>query len=311
MVTRMLRTAQRAQSRWASFAIFLIFISVLTVQGALAAPSPGLYLQQAIALYNKGDCVKAIGLLKKAIAADPKFVRAYTWMGFCYAKLGRSGDAIEAFNRVVALAPRSDDARLAREWISRLEKPAAKPTQRPAARPTRPPIVAQPTPAPMPTVVETGPVYLAAMASATGINDDNRARQVQLAGETYRRALVERRSWWQGKLTAEREWKIVFTLQGRYIRFHALAGVEDGAPLQFTASFEVRGDGRLLFEGQPKYAGEPPDSLDIDVNGVQRLELLVRGKDLLHSREVSVIWADPYLDPRLAAPAPVSSPPGP
>jgi tetratricopeptide (TPR) repeat protein len=285
-----------------------MLISVLTVEGAVAAPSPSAYVQQAITLYNRGDCVKAIDLLKKAIAATPKFVRAYTWMGFCYAKLGRNNDAIAAFSRVVALAPGSDDAKLASQWIARLQQPAAKPTQRPVARRSPPP--AQPTPAPTPAVVETGPVYLAAMAAAGGVGEGNRVRQAQLGGEVYRRALVERRSWWQGKLAAEREWRVVYALQGRYVRFRALAGVEDGAPLQFTASFEVRGDGRLLFDGQPKYAGEPPDSLDLDVTGVQRLELIVRGKDLLHSRELSVIWADPYLDPRPATvqPAPSASP---
>ena len=293
----MLRAAQRACCVW----VLLILGANLAnpLSGALAGPSAQTYVEQAITLYNKGETVKAIDLLKKAVAADARYARAYTWLGFCYAKLGRNQDAIAAFNRVVALAPNSDDARIAKQWIARLQRPAAKPPA-PAASPLPPP------PAP-----QAGQVYLVTLPAAAGVTEDNRPRQVQLFGEVYRRSLVERRNWWQGRRAIEREWRVVYNLQRRYARFRALAGVEDGSPPEFTASFEVRADGNALFEGRPKRAGDVPDNLDLDVTGVLQLELIVRGKDPRHTRDLSVVWADPYVDSRPTVTQPVPSPAGP
>ncbi len=297
----MLRAAQRALSRWALLILGVILATPLSgVEGALARPSAQAYVEQAIALANKGDCVKAIDLLKKAVAADSRYVRAYTWLGFCQAKLGRNKEAITAFNRVITLAPASDDATFARQWIARLQQPSGKPPT-PAARPA-------PSPSPSPP----GPVYLVALPAATGVTEDNKPRQVQLFTVVYQRALVERRNWWQGRRAVEREWRAVYNLQRRFTRFRALAGVEDGSPSEFIASFEVRADGNTLFEGKPKRAGDIPDNLDLDVTGALQLELIVRGRDQLHTRDLMVVWADPYVDPRPAAqPSPALSPAGP
>jgi hypothetical protein len=262
----------------------------------LAAPSAQAYVEQAIALYNRGECVKAVGLLKRAVAANPRYVSAHSWLGFCYAKLGRAREAVAAFSRVVSLAPKSEDARVARAWIARLQPAtAARPT------PTSTPARAAPTP---------GLVYLVVMPAAAGVTENNRPPNVQLFGVTYRRALVERRNWWKGRRDGEREWRVVFNLQRRFSRFRALAGVEDGTPGEFTAAFEVRADGNVLFSGKPKRVGDVPDNLDLDVSGALQLELIVRGYDALHTRDLSVIWADPSLDPRtvVAAPSPALSP---
>jgi hypothetical protein len=258
-------------------------------------------VEQAIAQYNKGDCVNAIDLLKKAVAVDARYVRAYSWLGFCYAKLSRNKDAIAAFNRVISLAPKSEDARVARIWIGRLQQPSA-------MRPT-----ASPTPRASPTAQQAAPVFLVTLPAAAGVTEDNRVREVQLFGIVYQRAIVERRNWWQGRQANEREWRVVYNLQRRFTRFHVVAGVEDGSPPEFTASFEVRADGNPLFEGKPKRSGDVPDTLDLDVTGVLQLELLVHGKDQLHTRDLTVVWADPSVDsrPAPARPSPVPAPAGP
>ncbi len=292
----MLRAAQRA--RGISTLLILLIILVLPLDGmreALAGPSAQAYVEQAITLYNKGECVKAIALLKRAVAADARYVRAYSWLGFCYAKLGRNQDAVTAFNRVIALAPTSDDARVAKAWIAKLRPAAAQPS----------------APRPSPAAAQPSLVYLVTLPAAVGVSEDNRVRQVQLFGVVYQRALVERRNWWQGRRAPDREWRVVYNLQRRYSRFRTVAGVEDGSDPEFTATFEVFADGNTLFEGKPKRAGDIPDNLDLDVTGVLQLELIVHGKDLLHTRDLTVVWADPYVDPRPAAIPAGTSPAGP
>lgn len=265
-----------------------------TVAPPAAVPSAASYVEQAVALYSQGQCSRAVTLLRRAIALDPRYVRAYTWLGFCYARLGRHAEALAAFNRVVALAPRSEDARLARAWIQRLQ---ARPRPSPAARPAA-------TASATPSAV----VPLVSLPAVAGVTDANRPRQVQLFGVIYGRALVERRNWWQGRRAAEREWRVVYNLQRRYTRFRAVAGIEDGSPQEFTAVFVVRADGTTLFEGRPKRAGDVPDTIDVDVTGALQLELLVQGRDPLHTRDLSVVWADPTLDTRPASTQPLPGP---
>lgn len=296
----MLRAALLVCSLWVLLILGVNLANPLSGAGvALAGPSAQAYVERAIALYNKGETVKAIDLLKKAVAADAQYTRAYTWLGFCFARLGRNQDAITAFNRVVALAPKSEDAGFARQWIARLQQSSAKPPI-PVASPLSSPAAPQ-----------AGLVSLVTLPAAAGVTEDNRPRQVQLFGEVYRRSLVERRNWWQGRRAIEREWRVVYNLQRRYARFRAVAGVEDGSPPEFAASFEVRADGNTLFEGKAKRAGDVPDNLDLGVTGVLQLELIVRGKDALHTRDLSVVWADPHVDPRPAVTQPAPSPAGP
>jgi len=290
-------TPPRAQ-RWVLIVAAAATLT-LAAPGTLAsAPAAEVYVRQAVALYNSGQCAKAVGLLNNAIAANPRYVRAYSWLGFCYAKLGRNQDAITAFKRVVVLSPRSDDAKVAKQWITRLTNPAPKPAAPPAA-------VAAPGPA-------TGIVYVTTLPPVVGVVEANLPRQVQLFGEIYRRALVERRNWWQGRRAGEREWRVVYNLQKRFARFRAKVGVEDGLPPEFAAVFEVRADGNVLYESRPKRSGDVPDNLDLDVTGVLQLELVVRGRDPLHTRDLSVVWGDPVVDSRPAAnPASPPNPPAP
>ena len=92
----MLRVAQRAHALWVLLVLGLIFTNTWAPAGPVyAGPSAQAYVEQAIAFHNKGECVKAIDVLKKAVAVDPRYVRAYTWLGFCYARLGKKQEAIE------------------------------------------------------------------------------------------------------------------------------------------------------------------------------------------------------------------------
>lgn len=271
--------------RWMLILATAVAVALARPGAPASAQSAETYVRQAVALYNSGECGKAIGLLNRAIAASPRYVRAHSWLGFCYARLGRHQDAIGAFKRVIALAPTSDDARVARQWIERLSKP----TPRPAA----PPAAAVPA--------QSGIVYVATLPPVVGITEANLPRHVQLFGEIYRRALVERRNWWQGRRPSEREWRVVYNLQKKYARFRAKVGVEDGLPQEFVATFEVRVDGNMIFESKPKRSGDVPDTVDVDVTGGLQLELIVRGRDPLHTRDLSVVWADPLVDARPAA----------
>jgi tetratricopeptide (TPR) repeat protein len=284
--------------RWARILVTLLSVGALlsgpiTVADGAAGPSAQTLVEQAIVLYNRGDCTRAVELLRRAVARDPRYVRAHSWLGACYARMGRNADAVAAFRKVVELAPTSEDARLARVWIERLQRP----------QPTRTPPRPTPTRAVQPTMT-----YLVTLPAAAGVSEDNKVREVQLFGELYRRALVERRNWWQRRRPADLEWRVVYNLGRRGGRFKAHAGVEDGSPPEFAATFEVRGDGRTLFEGRPKRAGDVPDAIDVDVTGVLQLELIVRGRDALHTRDLTVVWADPHVDPR-PGPSPAPSPP--
>ncbi len=295
----MLRAAQRNPAPCVALILGVVLVtSAGWTTGALAGPSARSYVEQAIPLANRGQCARAVELLKRAVAIDPRYVRAYTWLGFCYAKMGRNKDAIAAFNTVIALSPpNSDDARFARAWIDRIQPSLpARPTQRPTPAALAPPAL----------------VYLVTLPAAAGITEANRPREVQLFGITYRRALVERRNWWQRRHPAELEWRVIYNLQRRFSRFRVVAGVEDGTPLEFTATFEVRADGNTVFAGKPKRAGDVPDTIEVDVTGVLRLELVVVGRDPLHTRDLSVVWADPFVDPRPGpAPPPASTPAAP
>lgn len=283
-----------ARATWICAVVALGVVTALPAGNpgvALAGPSAQTLVEQAIDAYNKYNCTRAVELLKRAIAIDSRYVRAYSWLGVCYERMGRTNEAIEAFNRVIALAPNSEDARTARSWLGRLQR-AAPPSPR-----------GSPGPSPTP---QAGPVYLSTLPAAAGVTQDNRVRQVQLFGELYRRAIVERRNWWRGRSETEREWRVVYNLQRRYTRFRAVAGVEDGSPPEFTAVFEIRADGSVLFSSQPKRVGDVPDTIDVDITGVLQLELIVRGIDPLHTRDLTVVWADPRVEirPGVVQPSP-------
>jgi hypothetical protein len=101
----------------------------LFAQGKPSATAKSL-VEQAVAAFNKGDYEKTVTLCKKAIAADAKYVRAYTWLGTAYAKQKKDDLAREAFKKVLALQPKGPDADLAKEALKKLE--SSTPPDKPA-----------------------------------------------------------------------------------------------------------------------------------------------------------------------------------
>ncbi|MCS6862961.1 MAG: zinc ribbon domain-containing protein [Abditibacteriales bacterium] len=106
-------------------------LTVWTMSGLRAQTETAKALvKQAEAAFNKGDYEKTVTLCRKAIAADAKYVRAYTWLGTAYAKLKKDDLAREAFKKVLALQPKGPDADLAREALKKLE--SSSPPEKPA-----------------------------------------------------------------------------------------------------------------------------------------------------------------------------------
>lgn len=66
-----------------------------------------------------------------------------------------------------------------------------------------------------------------------------------------------------------------FLLDGRGLRFEALAGADDRGNPDIAVRFLVLGDGRVLFESGPMRVGESARPVDIDIRGIRRLGLLV------------------------------------
>jgi len=101
--------------------LLVSIVSMSTTAQSQPATSAREYVEQAIAQYNRGNYTLAVELLRKATALNGRYARAYAWLGLCYVRLGREQDAIAAFRTVIRLAPASEDARIARQWLSRLE----------------------------------------------------------------------------------------------------------------------------------------------------------------------------------------------
>lgn len=80
--------------------------------------------------------------------------------------------------------------------------------------------------------------------------------------------------------------------QREFKRFAAKVGVDDATRnRQAKVTFSVYGDGRLLTTSRALGFGDAPQALDVDVSGVQTLELVVRQRT--HTDfPVAVSWAD-------------------
>jgi hypothetical protein len=102
---------------------------------------------------------------------------------------------------------------------------------------------------------------------------------ISLAGRVFERGVVmHSRS------------RLGFQIAGRARQFAATVGVIDEMGHRGDARVAVLGDGRLLWEAQHVRGGEPPQTVLVDVSGVDSLELLVDfGEDLDLSDQVA--WA--------------------
>ncbi len=74
--------------------------------------------------------------------------------------------------------------------------------------------------------------------------------------------------------------KIVYRLPGRFSRFKAVAGIDDGVRPRGNVQLVIRGDGRVLLDVAVTGA-DPPLPIDLDVTNVRRLSILVDFGDKL------------------------------
>ncbi len=80
---------------------------------------------------------ETVNLCREAINSDAKYVRSYTWLGAAQQKLGRSELARAAYERVLALAPKSSDATRARRGLRELPPRRQASTASPITRSSR------------------------------------------------------------------------------------------------------------------------------------------------------------------------------
>jgi len=76
--------------------------------------------RQALEMSTMGNHESALKNLSSAVMLAPKFALAHCEMGHCYEKLGRFGEAITKFDRVLQIYPLHTEAEMSRERI--LEK---------------------------------------------------------------------------------------------------------------------------------------------------------------------------------------------
>lgn len=67
---------------------------------------------------------------------------------------------------------------------------------------------------------------------------------------------------------------VVYRLPGKFRTFTAVAGIDDSVrSAGGEVALEISGDGKSLWKGSIR-GGTPPQTLEVDVTGVKRLEIL-------------------------------------
>lgn len=69
--------------------------------------------------------------------------------------------------------------------------------------------------------------------------------------------------------------EIVFGLDGKVVRFKALAGVDKAGGNAASVVFRVEGDGKELFKSKVLTMNSDPVTIDVDTSGVKELTLVV------------------------------------
>lgn len=85
--------------------------------------------------------------------------------------------------------------------------------------------------------------------------------------------------------------RYVFPVAGKWKTFTATIGLRDGANIQGSAVFTIRGDGRELYRSRLLRVGERED-VKLDISQVKELELLTEGGEG-HNHNSWAIWAEP------------------
>lgn len=121
------------------------------------------------------------------------------------------------------------------------------------------------------------------VAQGYGTLQKNRSvweKPMQIAGTAYQRGLG-----------THAPSKIVYRLEGKYRRFQAWAGADGNTTP--TVRFEVRLDGTKRWDSGPMVRETPAARVDLDLSGVQTLELIV--DDLGNGNADHADWADAQL----------------
>jgi RNA polymerase subunit RPABC4/transcription elongation factor Spt4 len=91
-------------------------------QAALAAPGNASYrVNLGVALAEMGEEAGALSAYRQALQVNPGELSAYLNMGYLYNQQERQNEARELWEKVIALAPDSEEAREARENLKDLE----------------------------------------------------------------------------------------------------------------------------------------------------------------------------------------------
>ena len=78
----------------------------------------GLELDSARCLAKKGDFDHALGFINGVLLEDPKNTEALFLQGGIYLKLGRPAQAMESWEKILAINPSHQKAH---EWVERLQ----------------------------------------------------------------------------------------------------------------------------------------------------------------------------------------------
>ena len=68
--------------------------------------------------------------------------------------------------------------------------------------------------------------------------------------------------------------EIVYRLPGRFRRFKAIAGIDDGVRPAGHVELTIRGDDEVLWD-RPLGGSDDPEPIDLDLTGVRRISILV------------------------------------
>ena len=97
--------------------------------------------------------------------------------------------------------------------------------------------------------------------------------------------------------------EVAFDLHGTARRFSAWVGVDDGAEAPGSVTFQVAGDGRILWESGVMKAGEAAKEVSVDLTGIRRLALRVgNGGDTNGMDHAN--WAEAKIDGQGLKPVP-------
>lgn len=88
--------------------------------------NPGMRVEAAWALFQRGQTVEAISLCEEAASLDPRFARPRALLGELYAAVGRTADALAAYKAALALDPRDAAVRQAIEALEAIKTDTAR-----------------------------------------------------------------------------------------------------------------------------------------------------------------------------------------